>query len=225
MTDPSHSITPSAAVAAPHWSRWVAGGLALVLGGLAAWHVWSPTARSERAQRMAAELGAELFDRPLSAAELDTPLQLHPQAKTAQGDTATLRQLLTGHDAVLVHHWASWCPPCLEELPEIAALAQSAHGRNCQVLAVSYDDDWAAADATLRKVLGQSVQPMGLWVRDPQGQGGDEAKMLRLRMGTEKLPETWVVADGRVRARFVAGQRWTSAKMMRWLAAQCPGSR
>ncbi|MBM4343729.1 MAG: TlpA family protein disulfide reductase [Deltaproteobacteria bacterium] len=224
MTDAS-TVHPSAgANRPPRWSRWVAACLAVMLCGLVAWHVWSPTARSERAQRMATELGAELFDRPLSAEELDTPLQLHPQAKTAIGDTATLRQLLAGHDAVLVHHWASWCPPCLEELPEIAALAQSAHGRNCQVLAVSYDDDWAAADATLRKVLGPA-QPMGLWVRDPQGQDGDEAKMLRLRMGTEKLPETWVVADGRVRARFVAGQRWTSPKMMRWLATQCPRPR
>ncbi len=210
---------------AARWPRWLAATVAIAVTSLVAWHVWSPTARGERAQRMAAELGAELFDRPLSAAELATSLELHPQAKDGRGGTATLADLLAGHDAVLVHHWASWCPPCLEELPEIAALAQSAHGRNCQVLAVSYDDDWAASDATLRKVLGAAAQPMGLWVRDPQGQDGDPAKMLRLRMGTEKLPETWVVADGRVRARFVAGQRWTSAKMMRWLAAQCAGSR
>ena len=225
MNDPSLVRNPSGPDSAAVWPRWVAAGVALTLAGLVAWHVWSPTGHTERAQRMAAELGAELFDRPLSPAELAAPLQLHPQAKGGRGDSATLAQLLQGHDAVLVHHWASWCPPCLEELPEIAALAQSAHGRNCAVLAVSYDDDWSTADATLRKVLGAAAQPMGLWVRDPQGQSGNEAQMLRLRMGTEKLPETWVVAEGKVRARFVAGQRWTSAKMQRWLAAQCPGTR
>lgn len=202
---------------------WIAVGVTALAAAVIGWHLLSPASAQSRAQTLAAELGAETFERPLTEAELNWPVESElPGGATA---TTTLRQAMQDHDAVLLHFWASWCPPCLQELPQVASLAQSALGRHCAVVAVSYDDNWQAINATFAKLLGPAGKPPGTWLRDPQGQDGDPAKMLRVRFGTEKLPETWVLAGGRVKAHFIAGQAWTDAKMQRWLAAQCPRER
>ena len=56
-----------------------------------------------------------------------------------------------GH-AVLVHFWATWCGPCLEELPEIEKLAHEAKGRGFEILSLSLDDP-ERAGARVTKVL------------------------------------------------------------------------
>jgi len=58
-----------------------------------------------------------------------------------------------GH-AVLVHFWATWCGPCLEELPEIEKLAHEAKGRGFEILSISLDDP-ERAGARVTKVLTQ----------------------------------------------------------------------
>ncbi len=42
----------------------------------------------------------------------------------------------------LVHFWATWCPPCRDELP--ALLARAAATPELELIAVSVDDDWTA---------------------------------------------------------------------------------
>jgi thiol-disulfide isomerase/thioredoxin len=44
-----------------------------------------------------------------------------------------------GH-AVLVHFWASWCAPCLEELPLMEKFAREMKPRGLEVLSLSLDD-------------------------------------------------------------------------------------
>ena len=52
---------------------------------------------------------------------------------------------------LIINVWASWCGPCMEELPEIGKLATALKGRRIQVVSVSHDDDWQAADDALVK--------------------------------------------------------------------------
>ncbi len=44
---------------------------------------------------------------------------------------------------VLVNFWATWCPPCREEIPEMIAL-QSKYREQLQIVSISEDDDPAA---------------------------------------------------------------------------------
>jgi cytochrome c biogenesis protein CcmG/thiol:disulfide interchange protein DsbE len=41
---------------------------------------------------------------------------------------------------VFVNVWATWCPPCVEEMPTIQQLYERLHGRGLEILAVSLDN-------------------------------------------------------------------------------------
>lgn len=41
---------------------------------------------------------------------------------------------------LVVNFWASWCPPCLEEMPELSSLQTQYLDRNLVVLGISTDD-------------------------------------------------------------------------------------
>ncbi|HEY2902060.1 MAG TPA: TlpA disulfide reductase family protein [Polyangia bacterium] len=56
---------------------------------------------------------------------------------------------------LLVHFWASWCLPCMEELPLINRYAQEAKGQGVDVLSVSLDSPDAAP--RVAKVLSRSA--------------------------------------------------------------------
>ena len=41
---------------------------------------------------------------------------------------------------VFVNVWATWCPPCVEEMPTIQQLYERLHGQGLEILAVSLDN-------------------------------------------------------------------------------------
>ncbi|MES1208447.1 MAG: TlpA disulfide reductase family protein [Pseudomonadota bacterium] len=57
-------------------------------------------------------------------------------------DATALREVMRkaqGGD-LFVHLWASWCGPCLQELPDIDGLARQARARGATFLSVALDD-------------------------------------------------------------------------------------
>jgi thiol-disulfide isomerase/thioredoxin len=58
--------------------------------------------------------------------------------------------------AVFLHFWATWCFPCLQELPMIDKFAREARARGVDVLSLSLDDP-DQAGARVAKVLSQSA--------------------------------------------------------------------
>ncbi|HVZ74164.1 MAG TPA: TlpA disulfide reductase family protein [Polyangia bacterium] len=57
---------------------------------------------------------------------------------------------------VLVHFWASWCGPCLEELPVVDKFAREMRARGVEVLSLSLDDPARAGDRVVQ-VLTRSA--------------------------------------------------------------------
>jgi thiol-disulfide isomerase/thioredoxin len=52
---------------------------------------------------------------------------------------------------VLVNIWATWCPPCVEEMPSMQKLYNEFNGKNFEILAVSIDADGVDAVAPFMK--------------------------------------------------------------------------
>lgn len=56
--------------------------------------------------------------------------------------------------SLFVHLWATWCGPCLQELPVVDRFARAARARGAVVLSLSLDTDWrgiARVNSVLRE--------------------------------------------------------------------------
>lgn len=90
--------------------------------------------------------------------------------------------------AVLINFWASWCPPCLAEMPSLQALAQRHGPDKLLVLAVNFKESAATAQRYAQRVNLQL--PVLL---DAEG-------ALARQWGANVFPSTVLIgADGRVR--------------------------
>ncbi len=71
-------------------------------------------------------------------------------------DEPAYRQVLAGHRGrvVLVSFWATWCSPCLEEMPRLVSLERNYRGRGLRLVTVSCDEaeDQAKAERVLHRV-------------------------------------------------------------------------
>jgi peroxiredoxin len=107
---------------------------------------------------------------------------------------------------VVLNFWATWCPPCVEEMPSLVALQQRMKGR-VTVLAVSVDLN---EEAYRRFLTDHKIDLMT--VRDPD----QKANSL---YGTVRFPETYVIdASGVLRRKFIGPVEWTHPEVMDYLS-------
>jgi thiol-disulfide isomerase/thioredoxin len=108
---------------------------------------------------------------------------------------------------VLVNLWATWCPPCIVEMPSLDKLALR-EGDALQVVALSQDLD---GRALVTRFFGERKFRALEANLDPQME-----YMTRLRLGT--LPTTILYdADGREVWRMVGVADWESERVARLL--------
>ena len=67
-------------------------------------------------------------------------------------DGTNLRLAEQKGDIMLINFWASWCGPCIQEMPALDKLAQKYRMLGVQVWGVNVENDSAAAKAYLAKV-------------------------------------------------------------------------
>ncbi len=99
--------------------------------------------------------------------------------------------------AVLINFWASWCEPCLAEMPSLQALARQWGPDKLLVLAVNFKQSRPAMDLFVQKTAFQlPVLP------DPQG-------LIARQWGIKVFPTTVLVAaNGSVRALVQGELDW-----------------
>jgi cytochrome c biogenesis protein CcmG/thiol:disulfide interchange protein DsbE len=119
--------------------------------------------------------------------------------------TVTLGQLRG--QVVVLNFWATWCPPCVDEMPSLVAMQRRMKAKGVTVLAVSIDVDENAYRQFL-KAHGVDL----LTVRDP-------AQKTPTLYGTHGWPETYIIdRSGVVRRKFIGPVDWTDPAITDFLS-------
>jgi peroxiredoxin len=105
---------------------------------------------------------------------------------------------------VILNFWASWCAPCVEEMPSLVQL-QKILGDKVTIVAVSEDAD----DKAYKQFVRDHNLDL-LTVRDPK----QNANSL---YGTFKFPETYVIdKDGKIVRKFIGATDWTTPDLVEY---------
>lgn len=111
---------------------------------------------------------------------------------------------------LLVNFWATWCAPCREEMPSIAALGEAFQAEDFAVVTIATGRNPAPAIASFLAEVGLEEMPV---YTDPKQQ-------LARDMGVMGLPVTILMdREGREVARLVGGADWSSESAHALIAA------
>lgn len=126
-----------------------------------------------------------------------------PDFSLSDGSTSIRLRDYRGR-VVLVNFWASWCQPCVAELPSLLQLHHEQP--DLAILAISIDED---PDAYSRFLIRRRVDLTT--VRDPSE---SVAKLFH----TEQWPETYLIdRQGLIRRKFIGAQDWTNPEIREYI--------
>ena len=116
-------------------------------------------------------------------AVLDAPTQAFWQASFTQPDGAVLAMAALRGQPLVLNFWATWCPPCVKEMPELDRFAKAFAARGGRVVGLAVDNPTA-----VRQFLGKA--PVGYTIALAGFEGTDLSRQLGNSKGA--LPFTAV---------------------------------
>ncbi len=129
------------------------------------------------------------------------------ELKTASG--AMFRSENLAGKWTVVHFWASWCKPCLAEIPVFIEFAQEWGGKPVRFVLISLDANWGDA----QRVLGSSGLPAQIISLL------DASRRVSEQFGSYQYPESyWLNPQGEVVLKWVGPQDWDHPRFKRLLS-------
>src|SRR5580704_8555925 len=108
-----------------------------------------------------------------------------------------------GGKLLLLNFWATWCQPCISEVPALNQLQRALGPDGVVILGVSEDEDPKAYQSFLAR-----FHVSYLTVRQP-------GKDIRTKYGTVQIPETYLIdRNGKVVEKVVSDADWASERMI-----------
>jgi cytochrome c biogenesis protein CcmG, thiol:disulfide interchange protein DsbE len=117
-------------------------------------------------------------------------------------------KVLTAHDfggkVLILNFWATWCEPCVHEVPSLNKLASELGPRGLVVLGVSQDKDPQAYQKFLDR-----FHVTYMTAREPTAD-------TQFRYGTLQIPESYIIdTHGKVVEKIVSETDWASEQMVK----------
>ena len=135
---------------------------------------------------------SSLNGRPTANAGNPTPAVYSPAPNFSRADLDQRNVDLTAYrgKVVVLNFWATWCAPCLAEMPRFVEWQQEYGGRGLQVIGISMDDEAPPVRAAFQKYRLNFPVVMG------------DGKLGEMYGGILGLPITFVIdRNGKIRFR------------------------
>ena len=127
--------------------------------------------------------------------------------------TVTLSQLRG--KIVVLNFWATWCPPCIKEMPSLVGLQKKFPANDVTVVAVSLDDDAGDYHQFLKN---QNIDLLTVREAGQKTNSGVIAPVSS-RYGTVKVPETYIIdRNGVIRRKFIGAVDWSQQEIVEYLS-------
>ncbi|NEX64445.1 TlpA disulfide reductase family protein [Noviherbaspirillum galbum] len=129
--------------------------------------------------------------------------RLYAQSLTDAGGTPQKLSQWKGKPLV-VNFWATWCAPCVEEMPELSALQKELAGTQAQIIGIGID-----SPSNIRDFAAKYQISYPLYI------GGMEASELSRQLGNQAggLPFTVLIReDGSIRKTFLGRLKMTELR-------------
>jgi thiol-disulfide isomerase/thioredoxin len=85
---------------------------------------------------------------------------------------------------VLIDFWATWCSPCMEEVPDVVNVYKELHDKGFSIVGISLDEDKSVLEAVTK------AQGM-VWPQYYDGKGWEN--VISSRYGIGEIPTMWLV--------------------------------
>jgi cytochrome c biogenesis protein CcmG/thiol:disulfide interchange protein DsbE len=110
-----------------------------------------------------------------------------------------------GGKVLVLNFWATWCAPCVEEIPSLNAMQQRFAKSGVVVMAVSIDKNQQKYRAFLDRI------------HVAFNTARDSSAAISERYGTFQYPETYIIKDGKIQRKFAQAEDWTSDELTQYI--------
>jgi len=132
----------------------------------------------------------------------DPPFVFQDFRVTTMSGTSKTRASVKGK-VVLLNFWATWCPPCREEIPSIESLGKLMTGSNFEIFAVNLGDD----AQTVKKFVAEQKMTFPVYL--------DPKNTLAKTYASQGIPTTYLIdKDGKFIAGMVGSFNYTNPELV-----------
>lgn len=116
-----------------------------------------------------------------------------------KGNKVSLMKVVSESKITILDFWASWCPPCMSEMPNLVNIYENYNDDGLQIVGVSLDND--------KKSWQNAVEAMGMkWVQVSDLKGWENAAAQLYQV--DAIPHTLILDnEGHILAEDLRGQQ------------------